>query len=126
LNNIRILIVDDDHDARSVAVRVLREFQAEIADASNVEQALALLESFSPQILISDIGMPIRDGYDLIRTVRDRGYDGTRLPAIALTAFARGEDRVRVLEEGYQHHLGKPFAPRELVSAIARLVQPLS
>ena len=74
-----------------------------------------------PHVLVSDIGMPDLDGYDLIRTVRSRGHNPAELPAIAVTAFVRSEDRERVLANGYQMHLGKPLAPSELISAIATL-----
>jgi PAS domain S-box-containing protein len=121
LSGIRVLIVDDDQDSRMMAVRVLEEFQAEVAHAGSAEQALRSLEMFHPHILVSDIGMPVMDGYDLIREVRHRGYGPDKLPAIAVTAFVRQEDRTRALADGYQMHLGKPFAPIELVTAIAGL-----
>lgn len=124
LQNVRVLIVDDDYDARGVAIRVLREYRADVRDASSVEEAVRILDEFHPHILVSDIGMPNQDGYDLIRAIRRKGLDARQLPAIALTAFARNEDRHRVLFEGYQIHLGKPIAPTELLSAILRLVQP--
>ena len=122
LHRARILIVDDDRDARNLASRVLREFGAEVAEASDVEQALLTLESFKPLVLVSDIGMPHQDGYDLIRRIRKAGYTAEALPAIAVTAFVRNDDRERILSGGYQMHLGKPIAPAELVTAIATLI----
>lgn len=122
LHKVRVLIVDDDRDARTLVSRVLREFDAEVAEADSVPQALLAIESFRPQVLVSDIGMPHQDGYDLIREVRQSGHTPDTLPAIAVTAFVRGDDRRRILAGGYQMHLGKPIAPSELVSAIATLV----
>ncbi|MES2788528.1 MAG: ATP-binding protein, partial [Planctomycetota bacterium] len=122
LRKVRVVIVDDDHDARTLVGRVLREFDAEVAEAENVAQALLTIESFKPQVLVSDIGMPNQDGYDLIREVRKAGHTAQKLPAIAVTAFVRSDDRRRILDGGYQMHLGKPITPTELVSAIATLV----
>jgi PAS domain S-box-containing protein len=122
LKQVRVLIVDDDQDSRMVSVRVLKEFHADVADADSAEHALRTIESFQPHVLVSDIGMPVMDGYDLIREVRRRGYSAEKLPAIAVTAFVRSEDRTRVLSDGYQIHLGKPIAPTALVTAIASLV----
>ena len=121
IKGVRVLLVDDDQDARHVAGRVLREFGAEVQEAGSAEEALNHLATFEPNILVSDIGMPQLDGYDLIREVRRRGYSSEQLPAIAVTAFVRTEDRHRVLSEGYQVHLGKPIAPSELVLTISIL-----
>lgn len=118
----RILVVDDDDDARILMTRVLKEFGADVRDAGSVAQALSVISGFKPDVLVSDIGMPVLDGYDLIRRVRSLGYTEESLPAIAVTAFARPEDRERVLRYGYQFHLGKPIAPSELIAAIAGLV----
>ena len=93
-----------------------------MAVSSGAQQAIETITSFQPQLLISDIGMPDQSGYDLIREVRNRGYDFQKLPAIALTAFARGEDRRRALIAGFQLHLEKPVDPGELVAAIASLL----
>lgn len=123
LKDVRVLLVEDDRDTRKVAARVLREYDAEVMETESVEQALEVLEHFGPHVLVSDIGMPVHDGYDLIRAIRGRGFDAKRLPAIALTAFARSEDRFKVIAEGYQKHLSKPVTPGELVSAIAALAQ---
>lgn len=122
LNRVRVLIVDDDQDSRQVTARVLKEFGADVADAESAGRALELLDSFRPQVLVSDVGMPVMDGYDLIREVRRRGYSREQLPAIAVTAFVRTVDRSRALADGFQVHLGKPFAPTDLVAAIAELV----
>jgi len=89
--------------------------------ARSVEEALELVRNKEPRILLSDIGMPGRDGYDLIRTVRSLGISAKVLPAVALTAFARAEDRQQALLAGYQMHLAKPVEPTELTAAIASL-----
>ena len=93
LKGMRILVVDDDLDARVLVKRLLVEFGAGVAEATTVPQAMTVLEEFGPHVLISDIGMPAQDGYDLIRLIRAQGYSPQKLPAVALTAFARNEDR---------------------------------
>lgn len=122
LQGIKVLVVDDDSDARTLFRRVLADCGAEVADADSVAQALAKLAEFKPDVLISDIGMPTSDGYELIREVRSRGYTFQRLPAVALTAFARIEDRRRAMLAGYQVHVAKPVDPSELTAVIATLV----
>ena len=85
-----------------------------MATACSADEALTSLELFGPNVLVSDLGMPGRDGYDLIREVRARGYSEDRLPAIALTALARPEDRRRALLAGFQLHAPKPNDAAEL------------
>lgn len=121
LNGIRVLIVDDDADARHLTKRVLADCGAESAVADGVTQALDVLEVFNPHVLISDLGMPTEDGFELIRQVRARGYTFQNLPAVALTAYARTEDRRKALLAGFQLHLTKPVDPAELSAAIASL-----
>jgi hypothetical protein len=122
LTGVRVLIVDDDADARVLTERVLVGFGAEPEVARGFEEALTVLERFDPHILVSDLGMPISDGFQLIREIRARGYSFQKLPAIALTAFARTEDRQKALLAGFQLHLVKPVEPGELSAAIATLV----
>lgn len=121
LAGFRVLVVDDDADARALIRRVLSEANAEVIDASDVSQALDAIDRFHPHVLISDIGMPGEDGYDLIRRVRDRGHGSDLLGAIALTAFAREDDRERALAAGYQKHLSKPVEAQELLATTALL-----
>jgi signal transduction histidine kinase len=121
LTNLRVLIVEDDDDARLLLMRVLREAGAEVAEADGVDAALDLIADFTPNVIVSDIGMSPRDGYELIRRIRAQGITAQQLPAVALTAFARMEDRRDVLLAGYQMHLAKPADPQELVAAIASL-----
>ncbi len=124
LRGVRALVVDDDADARAVLKRVLSRHGAEVAEASDVPAALKILSEFAPHVLISDVGIPDRDGYDLIRSVRAKGYTPEQLPAIALTAFARNEDRTLSIRAGFQTHLSKPVAADELLAAVWTLVEP--
>ena len=121
LSGIRVLVVDDEGDARTLVRRILGGCGAEVAVASSVDEAMSLVEGFRPDILVSDVGMPDRDGYDLIRQVRGR-IAAKALPAVALTAFARSEDRRRALLAGFQTHVAKPVDPAELVAVVASLV----
>ncbi len=117
-----ILVVDDDADGRYVVQRLLEESSAKVLTADSVENALAILTSRDVDVMISDIGMPGRDGYDLIRCVRaSQSPRLQRLPAAALTAFARSEDRTRALRAGYDSHVSKPVEPSELMAVIERL-----
>ena len=122
LKGVRVIVVDDEPDARELARVVLSDEGAVVEVASTAGEALAILARSGPCLLVSDIGMPGRDGYDLIRAVRslprDRGGD---TPAAALTAFARVEDRRRALAAGYQLHATKPVEPLELVALVASL-----
>jgi signal transduction histidine kinase len=122
LSGIRVLVVDDDADARQLTRRVLSETGAETREVGSVPEALAAVDEYKPQVLVSDLGMPAQDGFELIRQVRSRGLTYHELPAVALTAFARTEDRRRALLAGYQVHLAKPVDPSELTAVIATLV----
>jgi PAS domain S-box-containing protein len=122
LGGIRVLLVDDDEDARRLTSRVLAESHAEICAAASAAEGLQKIEEFVPDVLVSDLGMPTQDGFEFIRAVRAKGYSHQRLPAIALTAFARTEDRRRAMMAGFQLHLAKPVDATELVASIATLV----
>jgi CheY-like chemotaxis protein len=119
LQGVRVLVVDDDDDARTLLKRSLAKAGAQAIDAASAKDGLKLLASFRPHVLISDVGMPELDGYDLIREVRARGLTPDDLPAIALTAFARGEDEERSLSAGFQVHLSKPVDQNRLVATVA-------
>jgi CheY-like chemotaxis protein len=121
LKDVKVLVVDDDPDARVLLRRLLRTAGAQTVEAPDVASALAAVETFHPHVLVSDIGMAHSDGYDLIRKLRAREEENEPLPAIALTAFARSEDRAQALKVGFQLHLGKPVDPDELLIAIASL-----
>ena len=123
LQGIRLLVVDDEPDARELLSTILQEAGAEVAAAGSADEALAAFERVRPDVLVSDIGMPHGDGYSLIRRVRLlEGDCGSRIPAVALTAFARAEDRSEALGCGFQAHLPKPIEPSELTALIARLM----
>ena len=119
LDGLRVLIVDDDADAREMLQVMLSQFGAEVRASSSTKAALKTLERWLPQILVSDIGMPDEDGYTLIQKVRESVSE--TIPAIALTGYARPEDRQQLLSAGYQAHLAKPVELTELVDVIARL-----
>jgi len=121
LAGVRVLVVDDEADARVLVKRALADCGAEVRVAETVAEALQVLEKFRPHILVSDIGMPEEDGYDLIRQIRGGGWTARRMPAVALTAFARAEDRKRAMLAGFQTHVAKPVDPAELVAVVASL-----
>jgi signal transduction histidine kinase/ActR/RegA family two-component response regulator len=119
---IRVLVVDDEEDARELVCIVLESAGMEARAAGSMEQALKLLETFTPHVIVSDIGMPGEDGYALIRSVRMLpSAEKKNIPAIALTAFAQNEDRTRALVAGFNAHMGKPVEPQALVKAVAEL-----
>jgi PAS domain S-box-containing protein len=120
-SGVRALVVEDDEDARTLTRRILTELGATVIEAQSASDALAQVASANANILISDIGMAQQDGYQLIRQLRSSGYGPEVLPAIALTAFARMEDRTEALAAGFQEHLIKPLDPQLLVSRVARL-----
>jgi CheY-like chemotaxis protein len=119
LAGLRVLAVDDDPDTLDLVAELLSLRGAEVVPAASAAAALAALQRFAPDVLVSDIGMPDRDGYDLIRDVRGLGPDD--LPAVAVTAFVSPEDRRRALDAGFQVHLAKPVDPGELTAVVARL-----
>jgi CheY-like chemotaxis protein len=120
---VKVVIVDDEPDARMLIRRLLEDCDAEVHTAETAEEAMTLLQSKRPHVLISDIGMPGQDGYGLIRRVRALPAEtGGHTPAVALTAYARAEDRVTAIVAGFQHHLSKPIEPNELIAVVASLV----
>jgi PAS domain S-box-containing protein len=120
LSNVRILVIDDDHDALELIQRVLRDTGATVATASSGEEALVEIARQSPDVLISDIGMPGMDGYELVRSVRAlQNMSGVRFPSVALTAFARSEDRTRAMLAGFAAHVAKPVEAPELIATVA-------
>jgi CheY-like chemotaxis protein/anti-sigma regulatory factor (Ser/Thr protein kinase) len=124
LEGMSILVVDDEPDARELMQSLLGSCGSRVTTASGVEEAMQALTREHFDVLISDIGMPGQDGYDLIRQVRALPADhGGTMPAAALTAYARAEDRKRVLGAGYSMHVSKPIEPAELVSVIVSLTR---
>jgi CheY-like chemotaxis protein len=123
LAGVKVLVVDDEADARDLIAHVLGDCGAMVLLAASAVEAVRLVESERPDVLLSDIGMPDVDGYELLRRVRLLGEEqGGRLPAIALTAFARSEDRTRALTAGFLVHVSKPIEPSELVATVASVV----
>jgi CheY-like chemotaxis protein len=127
LDGITVLVVDDDSDARGVIARILHDGRASVIAAASAAEAMEILKLAKPALLVSDIGMLGEDGYDLIRKVRALPAESCgRVPAVALTAFARFEDRQRALLAGYQLHVAKPVEPSELLTVCASLVGRIS
>jgi CheY-like chemotaxis protein len=118
LTGLRVLVVDDAADARKMISAVLSQWGAEVRTSASTSEALEALEHWRPDVLVSDIGMPGEDGYALIHKVRERCKG---IPAAALTAYAREDDRKRALAAGYQIHVAKPVGPAELVATVADL-----
>jgi CheY-like chemotaxis protein len=121
LAGVRVLVVDDQDDARELLATVLEDVGALVKQASSVRMALELLSGNELDVVVSDIGMPHEDGYSLIKSVRSGS--GRDLPAVAVTAFARAEDRLRALQAGFQEHVSKPIDPDALVAIVARLAR---
>jgi len=124
LRGIKVLVVDDDEDAREMLEAALSSYGAEVITAAGALKALDTLASEKIDVLVSDINMPEVDGYELIRRVRAmKPEQGGRIPAVALTAYARAEDRMRALKSGYQTHMPKPVEPAELEVVVATLAK---
>jgi CheY-like chemotaxis protein len=115
-----IVVVDDAPDSRELVKRLLQGGGAQVSVAATAQEALDLVEAQRPDLLISDIGMPDEDGYALIRKLRARpAPHGGDTVAIALTAYARAEDRATALRAGFQYHVSKPIEPLELFAVVA-------
>ncbi len=122
LDGVRVLVVEDNPDTLEMLRFILRESGAEVIAAESADEAMDALERFRPDALVSDIAMPGKDGYDLIREVRSRAPEqGGKIPAVAVTAYARAEDRMRALASGFQMHVAKPVDPNELIAVVASL-----
>ncbi|MBG1240908.1 PAS domain S-box protein [Nostoc sp. NZL] len=123
LLGVRVLVVDDQADSREFITTVLEQYQAEVQAVASVQEALQVITQWKPDVLVSDIGMPQEDGYSLIRKLRSQRPElGGNIPAAALTAYAKPEDRMRAIQEGYQLHLPKPIEAAELATVVASLV----
>jgi signal transduction histidine kinase len=119
-HGLKVLVVDDDKDTCEILGVVLKKAGAEVRTCLSARQALTAMDSWVPDILVSDIAMPGEDGYTLIRKVRARKTeDGGRVPAVALSAYGRNEDRMKALSAGFQMHVGKPIEPSRLVNVVA-------
>lgn len=123
-SGLKILVVDDEADARMLLRRLFEHSRATVLEASSAAEALSLLRSARPDVLVSDIGMPGESGYFLIRQIRALPADaGGATPAVALTAYARTEDRTQAILAGFHHHVAKPVEPAELIAMVASLTQ---
>lgn len=122
LNGIRILLVEDEPDARELIALTLKSSGADVEAVDSAGQALRCLQSFTPDVLLSDIGLPVESGYDLIRSVRALTSDLNKVPAIALTAFVTENDRQMSISAGFHEHLAKPVEPSHLIETIKILV----
>ncbi|MBW4496028.1 MAG: response regulator [Oscillatoria princeps RMCB-10] len=124
LAGLRVLVVEDDADTSELIATVLEGHDAKVTAVSSVREALAEIERSRPDVLVSDIGMPGEDGYSLIRKLRAmEAKQGWRIPAAALTAYAKAEDRTRALSAGFQMHITKPVEPAQLAAAVATLAE---
>ena len=123
LLGLHILIVDDEADTRELLITILQDYGAEVTAASSATEAFEILQKLQPNVLISDIGMPNEDGYALIRKIRAlHPQQGGKIPAIALTAYAKSEDRNQAILAGFQLHIPKPINPAELAIMISNLL----
>jgi CheY-like chemotaxis protein len=122
LDGLRVLLVDDEPEARQIISTVITRTGAEVRSCESAHEALIKLEEWKPDVILSDIAMPEQDGYSFIRQVRSLPHDkGGDTPAAALTAYARDIDRRQALAAGYQMHIAKPIGASQLVTMIARL-----
>jgi CheY-like chemotaxis protein len=121
-HGLKVLVVDDDEDTCEILGVILEQAGAEVRMCVSATQALTAMDSWVPDILVSDIAMPGEDGYTLIRKVRARKTEvGGAVPAVALSAYGRDEDRTKALSAGFQVHVGKPVAPSRLIDIVATM-----
>jgi CheY-like chemotaxis protein len=119
---VKVLVIDDEPDARLLLKRLLEDRHATVLLADSAEEALRQLQAERPDVIVSDVGMPREDGYSLIRRIRALSPEnGGNTPALALTAYARADDRVKAMLAGFQQHLSKPVEPSMLIATIASL-----
>ncbi len=123
LDGLHVLLVEDDDDSRKLLGTMLKRYGARVTATKNAKEALSVFDEELPDLLLSDIGMPDEDGYELIRKLRSAPPDrGGLIPAIALTGYASRKDRERALTAGYQQHMAKPVEQADMIAAIAVLV----
>jgi len=123
LDGLHILLVEDDDDSRKLLGTMLKRYGAKVTSTKSAAEALEVFLTEVPDVLISDIGMPDEDGYELIRKVRNLPVDrGRTIPSIALTGYASRKDRERALTSGYDRHMAKPIEQAEMIAAIGSLV----
>jgi CheY-like chemotaxis protein len=123
LDGVHVLLVEDDADSRKLLGIMLKRYGARVTSTKSAAEALELFEGELPDVMISDIGMPDQDGYELVRKLRSLPVEkGGATPAIALTGYASRKDRERALSSGYQQHIAKPIEQSDLIAAIAALI----
>jgi CheY-like chemotaxis protein len=121
-----VLVVDDEPDARDIAKAALMQQGAEVCTCASAAEALKQVFTWKPTVILCDIGMPQEDGYDFIRQLRQQEVDkGSQIPAIAVTAFTREEDKLKAIASGYQTHFPKPIEPIQLAVVVASLVEKI-
>ena len=121
LDGVRVLIVDDEPDSREMMMVMLERAGATVVTTDSASEALAMIDAVAPHVLVSDIGLPTQDGYEFIRVLRDGRSRMSRVPAVAVTAYARPEDRTRALAAGFHVHVSKPIVAHDLIASIAHL-----
>jgi PAS domain S-box-containing protein len=122
LEGLRVLVVEDEADTRELLITILRQYGIEVTAVASAGEALEALQQLKLDVMVSDIGMPGEDGYSLMRKVRAlNAQQGGQIPAVALTAYARAEDRISALAAGFQLHMPKPVNPEELAAVVANL-----
>jgi len=121
LDGVRVLLAEDQWDGRELMAEILRSAGCEVVATGSAQEAFEALPNVRPDVLVSDIGMPGEDGYSLLRRIRQGVPDFQSLPAIAVSAYAREEDRIRSISAGFQFHLAKPFEPTDLLVAVSRV-----
>ena len=122
LGNVRVLVVDDDNDTREMLRFILEQEAATVRVASSVQEAIESYQSYPPDVIVADIGMPEQNGYALIAMIRARDDEhGRRTPAIALTAYTSPADEQQALEAGFQKYMSKPFEPAKVIETIRSL-----
>ena len=127
LRGLRVLVVDDEADARGLVEAVLTQYGADVKAAGSAHEAFQELREWRPDVLVADIGMPVEDGYSLLRRIRRLSTaEGGATPAAALTAYAQVGDRERALAAGFQEHVPKPVPPEQLAHVVARLARGLA
>jgi CheY-like chemotaxis protein len=123
LDGVHVLLVEDDDDSRKLLGTMLKRYGARVTSTKSAEEALHAIESEVPDVMVSDIGMPDQDGYELIRKLRALPAEkGGNVPAIALTGYASRKDRERALSSGYHQHMAKPIEQVDLINTIAALI----
>jgi CheY-like chemotaxis protein len=126
LTGISVLLVEDNEDSRTIVTKILEKHGATVRAVGNAPAALQAVAAKQPDVIVSDVEMPGEDGYSLMRTIRAMDTPARNVPAIALTAYARGTDRLTALEAGFQMHMAKPVEAIELVAAVKSVATSLA